>query len=162
MECKKCGKIIDRRKELKFCAGCGAEIVKEKAAPKKGARERAPDKTQIVSGSVVEIDTRTRAFYVAAFATFIFFYIALQIKYPSVFFSFIAALPCGAIGGLLGVVVVSRVDANLKSAINDGLGFIPAGGPVRRLVESLSSSLPLLGGARPASKRDKEKKDKKK
>ncbi len=157
MECKKCGKIIDQRSELKFCTGCGAEIKRDSEPQKKEDYGWTPHKKhQPVGSNVVELDTRTRAFYVGAALLFIALFIVFQFSFPSAFLSFIAALACSVLGGTIGVIVISRSGSDLKNMVNDGLGFIPAGGPVRRFVEALSSSLFPTDG----SKEKKKKKSK--
>jgi hypothetical protein len=144
MECKNCGKIIDARSELKFCTGCGTVIGEEKSAPKNNTRESAGERHPVITERAVELDTRTRFFYSTWLAGFFVLYTVFQISIASVFLSILAAILFGALLAILGVIAVSRMNHDLKHAFNETFWFVPAGGPGRRFVESLASTLPLM------------------
>jgi hypothetical protein len=145
MECKNCGKMLDVRKELKFCAGCGAPVVEEKQAPKLVTRELLGKKSSIFTQHAVELEIRTRVFHMASPFAVLFLLIIFQITLPSFFIAFIAAAVCGIIIGILSVIIVSRSGPDFKNTVNEKLWFVPQGGPGRKFVESLSSVLPLMG-----------------
>ncbi|MFA6448469.1 MAG: hypothetical protein WCX65_03290 [bacterium] len=157
MECKKCGKMIDMRKELKFCSGCGAEIIEEKPAPKLITRERAGARNPIITERAVELDTRTRVFYLCSIVGFFVALIMVQFSIASVLTAFLLAVPGGALIGIFCVIAVSKTGPALKNQINESFWFIPVKGPGRGFVEGLASALPLMGklpqdAAKPADK----------
>jgi hypothetical protein len=163
MECKKCGKIIDQRTERKFCSGCGAIIGEEKPAPVIAGRGREEKRgSKYVSQRAVELDGRTRFFYVAWLIAFFVLYFAFQFSIiPYVFIAILAAIPCGALIAVLGVIVFSRMKTDLKYSFNDTFGFVPAGGPGRGLIESLASMLPLMAKLPPDTSKQPDNKAKK-
>jgi hypothetical protein len=145
MECKKCGKLIDMRGEKQFCSGCGAMIGEEKPPQRIITRERAGPKNPITSSRDAELDTRTRFFYAACIVGFFILFIFFEFTFTSRVLAFIAAIPCGAIVAILGVMVVSRMNPNRKHSLNNILWFVPAVGPGRGFVETLASVVPLMG-----------------
>ena len=163
MECKNCGKLIDKREEKKFCSGCGALIVEEKPVAKATTNERADNrKQQYVTQRGIELDVRTRFFYAIWLVGFFVLYFVLQFSIASFSLAFVAAIPLGALIAILFVIVISRLNQDIKQSLNDILGFVPAGGPGRSLLESLASMLPLMAKLPQDSSTTPENKNKRK
>jgi len=159
MECKNCGKQIDVRTEKKFCTGCGAEIGKEKPPPVIITRERAKGPKWITTQREAELDLRTRVFMLVSLAGFFIVFLVLQFIFSSAFLNFLMAIAGGFVIGAVGIFVISRSSDDLRNGINESIEFLPAVKPIRHFVESLCSTIPLIGslpqeGGKPPDKKN--------
>ncbi len=145
MECKNCGKQLDVRSEKKFCTGCGAPIGEAQPPPKIITRERAEGPKWITTRREAELDLRTRVFMLAAIAGFLLFFLIFQFIFTVVIFNFLLALLSGFLVGAVGIFIISRGGDDMRNSIGESIDAMPVIKPVRGLVESLCSTIPLLG-----------------
>ncbi|HOC91538.1 MAG TPA: hypothetical protein PKH33_04125 [bacterium] len=148
MQCEKCGKILDPKKEKTFCTGCGAKVSPDDGGkPQTGAYKRPviSNKGKPVGITSLETEIRARALYVGAFGGFVLCYIAMSIILNSNFTALLIAALFACFAGIVMMTIIAKSAPSMKSSFHDATSALPIREKSKRLVRSISSALPFIG-----------------
>jgi hypothetical protein len=148
MQCDRCGKILDPKKEKTFCTGCGAKVSPDSANKQSTTPSKRPvlaDKGKPVGITSIETEIRARALYVGAFGGFVLCYIAMSIFLRSAIVALLIAAAFACFTGIVFMAIIAKSAPSMKSSFNDAVSVLPIKEKSKRLVRSICSALPFIG-----------------
>ena len=128
MQCEKCGKILDPKKEKTFCTGCGAKVSPDDGGkPQTGAYKRPviSNKGKPVGITSLETEIRARALYVGAFGGFVLCYIAMSVFLRSSIVALLIATAFACFTGIVFMAIIAKSAPSMKSSFNDAVSVLP-------------------------------------